>query len=101
MNVLLSDGTQVPVTVPGWARAMRSALAALAAKPTLCDVGDLRKLLQWRPVHYLGRDWEQLVADCFGYLGSIELSLEPLAHGGQAAGDPLEPEQPNLRVVGA
>ena len=100
MNVLLSDGTQVPVTVLGWARAMRATMLALAVNPTLADVGDLGKLLQWRPMHYLGSDWEQLVADARAWLDAVQAELPPLfTAAGPATCDPLEPEQPNLRVV--
>ncbi|OYZ15622.1 MAG: hypothetical protein B7Y35_06020 [Sphingomonadales bacterium 28-64-96] len=99
MKPLLSDGRLVPETVSGWAGAMGVTLAALAREPLLSDLGDLRKLLQHRPIHYLGSDWEQLVANARAYIDAVEKSLWPLPHGGVIYSLPLEPAKADLRVV--
>lgn len=96
--MMLSDGTKVPANLPAWARRMRSTVISLGNRPTLSDVGDLRKLLACRPLEYLGSDWEQLVCDSAVWLASIEASLKPLAHGGLMFTPPLMPGEADARV---
>lgn len=92
MNVLLSDGRQVPVSLAPWAREMRDCLIRLQAQPKLVDVGDLRKLLAYRPNHYLGGDWEGVIERAALWIDRAERALpamHPAALVLAQAGEPL------------
>lgn len=102
----LSDGRPVPTTPAAWASEMRRLLLVLGARPGFADVADLRKLLAWRPDHYLGLGWEMLVGAGRDWLTAHEKLLQPLALPadlmGVLADTPALPaDQRSARIVGA
>ena len=76
--MMLSDGRPVPVTPAAWASEMRRLLLVLGVRPGFADVADLRKLLAWRPDHYLGLGWETLVGKGRDWLLEHEKRLQPM-----------------------
>jgi hypothetical protein len=76
--MMLSDGRPVPVTPAAWASEMRRMMLVLGARPGFADVADLRKLLAFRPDHYLGLGWETLVGRGRDWLVVQEKALPPL-----------------------
>ncbi|MBU6167085.1 MAG: hypothetical protein KGQ52_13305 [Alphaproteobacteria bacterium] len=78
MMMLLSDGRPVPVSLQSWTLEMRDCLIRLQVQPRLADVGDLRKLLACRPVHYLGSTWEVVIEQAGRWIDQAERGLSPL-----------------------
>lgn len=92
MMAMLSDGRHVPVQLGPWAREMRDVLIRLQAGPKFADVGDLRKLMAFRPLHYMGRDWDAAIEQAAIWLDRAERALPAMpVHALRAAqtSDPL------------
>jgi hypothetical protein len=97
MAAMLSDGSPVPVTTEGWADAMRQAILALHRGGGISDVGDLRKLLAARPLHYLGRDWEDVIGDARAFVARVDQMVPRWPFDLRPTAVPLVPAVPNAR----